>query len=96
MIHGDPFNVHLGAARQALFDTAGAAGGCRIKGGGTTMKVRMRRSVGGSFLVGLDGKSGYPNGVKAGDVVDLPDADVERYMHPDVALVEPVKGAPRY
>jgi len=32
----------------------------------------MRRSVGGSFHVGLDGKSGYPDGVKAGDVVDLP------------------------
>ena len=39
---------------------------------------------------------GYPNGVKAGDVVDLPKADFEGYMRPDVALVEPVDDAPHY
>jgi hypothetical protein len=50
----------------------------------------MLRSVGGAFHVALDGKSGYRDGVKAGDVVDLPVLDVERYSRSDVNLVEPL------
>jgi hypothetical protein len=48
----------------------------------------MKRAVGGSFHFSTDGKSGYPDGVVRGQIVDLDEADVRRYMHHDVDLVE--------
>ena len=45
------------------------------------MLVRMRRGVSGRF------HSTYED-VKPGDIVDIPEEDVRRYLHHDVALVE--------
>jgi hypothetical protein len=48
----------------------------------------MTRSVAGAFHVSTDGKSGWPNGVVKGQIVDIPEEDARRYAHHDVALVE--------
>jgi hypothetical protein len=51
------------------------------------MKIKMRRAVAGGFHVGAgpDGK-GWPNGVAAGEIVDLDPAHAKRYIESGLAV----------
>lgn len=57
------------------------------------MYIKMKQSIAGAFHYCSQNGDGYPDGVTAGQIVEVDDRSGQRYCRPDGGIAEPATEA---